>query len=260
FTTGQNPDGTWSYDYKHGGGLPEGVAMNCVGLLGMAIGHGLAQDVRERLASEGALHAAGAVAAPTVTNVPTAVYQIGQYQEEFEAKKKAAKDDRIVKGFVALNRHVGQPVGQWADRPMVNLYFLWSIERVAVLYNLATIGDKDWYRWGAEILVANQKKTGHWEGGGYHGASPTIDSCFALLFLKRANLTKELASRLPFNPESLAKDIISKLPSSQEKKEPEKEKETAQKTPEPVTTEDEGPAQGIASLPKADSKRPGQTA
>src|SRR5262249_2710884 len=119
FSTAQNPDGSWSYDYKHGGGLPEGVAMNCVGLLGMALVHGLAQDVRERLASDGTLHAAGAVAAPTFTNVAAAIYQINQFQEEFEAKKKAAKDDRIVKGFVALNRHVGQPAGQWNDRPMV---------------------------------------------------------------------------------------------------------------------------------------------
>src|SRR5262249_6329345 len=162
---------------------------------------------------------AGAVAAPTFTNVPTAVYVIQQAEAQLEEKKKGMKDDRIVKGFVALDRFVGMPAGQWENRPMVNLYFLWSVERVAVLYNLDKLGEKEWYRWGAEILVANQKEVGNWEGGGYHGASPTIDSCFALLFLRRANLTKELASRLPFNPETLAKDILSGLPKKEEKKE-----------------------------------------
>src|SRR5262249_5306836 len=155
------------------------------GLLGMAIGHGLALDARARLATDGTLHAAGAVAGPTFTNVPTAIYVVQTAAEELEVKKKKGeKDDRIVKGFGALHRYVGVPAGQWDNRPMVNLYFLWSVERVAVLYNLDKLGEKDWYRWGAEILVANQKPEGNWEGGGYHGASPAIDSCFALLFLR----------------------------------------------------------------------------
>jgi len=49
---------------------------------------------------------------------------------------------------------------------MENLYFLWSVERVAVLYDLKTIGGKDWYGWGAQILLANQRGAGNWTGGG----------------------------------------------------------------------------------------------
>jgi hypothetical protein len=94
---------------------------------------------------------------------------------------------------------------------MQNLYFLWSVERVGVLYNLATIGTKDWYRWGAEILVANQQQAGHWDKGGYHGADPTIDTCLALLFLKRANLATDLGGRLPFNPAQLQESISESL-------------------------------------------------
>jgi hypothetical protein len=94
--------------------------------------------------------------------------------------------------------------------PPVNLYFLWSVERVAVLYNLPTIGDKDWYRWGAEKLVANQGPLGNWDKGGYHGASPVIDTCLALLFLKRANFVEDLAARLPIDPKDLARDIHKK--------------------------------------------------
>jgi hypothetical protein len=79
---------------------------------------------------------------------------------------------------------------------MQNLYFLWSLERVGVLYDLPLIGDKDWYRWGAEILVANQQPQGSWTNGGYAGAEPPIDTSLALLFLKRAILVQHLGKKL----------------------------------------------------------------
>jgi hypothetical protein len=170
FLTSQNGDGSWGYLYKLGGGEAERPAMTCVGLLGLAVGYGLA-------------HEAG------------------------EAPRGVVQDPRIVGGFAALSKNVGQPSGRMEKLPMKNLYFLWSVERVGVLYNVGTIGGKDWYRWGAEILVANQKQAGNWEGGGYHGADATIDTCLALLFLKRANLATDLATRLPFNPEDLQKRV-----------------------------------------------------
>ena len=33
---------------------------------------------------------------------------------------------------------------------------------------------------------------------GYHGSGPQIDTCFALLFLKRANLARDLTRKLDF--------------------------------------------------------------
>jgi hypothetical protein len=72
-------------------------------------------------------------------------------------------------------------------------YFLWSLERVAVAYGLETIDKKDWYNWGAEILLANQQGNGSWIGShGTYGA----DTCFALLFLRRADLAKDLSHSL----------------------------------------------------------------
>ena len=74
----------------------------------------------------------------------------------------------------------------WGD-----LYFLWSLERMAVIYDLKTIGAKDWYTWGVDILLANQKAEGHW-----HDRFPGVpDTCFALLFLRRANLAKDLTDK-----------------------------------------------------------------
>jgi hypothetical protein len=74
-------------------------------------------------------------------------------------------------------------------------YFLWSLERVAMALGLETIGKKDWYAWGSEILVANQRE-GVWVGDHQDATGDcTIDTCFALLFLRRANLARDLTAR-----------------------------------------------------------------
>ncbi len=87
------------------------------------------------------------------------------------------------------------PAGAGRAAPIVGgkaYYFLWSLERVAVALDLDTLGGKDWYGWGSEIVVANQAADGSW-----HGEYPaTADTCFALLFLKRANLTADLTAGL----------------------------------------------------------------
>jgi hypothetical protein len=175
YHTSQNADGSWGYRYKLGGNAQGSPAMTAVGLLGLAVGHGLAGDA---------------------------------------GQAKQVPDPRIVAGFVALTRHVRVPAGRMRNLQQVNLYFLWSVERVGVLYDLPTIGNKDWYRWGAEILVANQQADGNWTGGGYHGANDAIDTCLALLFLKRANLAQDLTTKIPFQPEDLSQEIARKLPST----------------------------------------------
>ena len=98
------------------------------------------------------------------------------------------------------------------DVPAANLYFLWSLERVCVLYDVPAFGDKDWYRWGAEAVVANQSPQGDWlEGGGYPGATPTANTCLALLFLARTNLVSDLTAALKLNQDDLTKAITVKV-------------------------------------------------
>jgi hypothetical protein len=173
FATSQNADGSWGYHYRFGGGNDHrALTMTCVGLIGLAVGHGLAQP-----------HPAG----------------------------QPVQDQRIINGLFALSKTIGQLREPPRDLPMENLYYLWSLERVAVLYNLPIIGDKDWYRWGAQVLVSNQDVEGYWEHGGYVGNSPTIDTCLALLFLKRANLVKDLTDKLPFTPAELNLGIMKKM-------------------------------------------------
>jgi hypothetical protein len=86
------------------------------------------------------------------------------------------------------------PDGSWVYAPG---YLLWSVERVAVLYHLDTIGGKDWYSWGAKALVATQKEDGSWSFNNvYTAQSPIIDTCFALLFLRKANFVPTLTRDL----------------------------------------------------------------
>jgi hypothetical protein len=75
----------------------------------------------------------------------------------------------------------------WGD-----LYFLWSLERVAVVYDRKQIGGKDWYDWGADVILKHQRDDGSWADR-FPGVP---DTCFALLFLRRANLARDLTDKL----------------------------------------------------------------
>ncbi len=48
----------------------------------------------------------------------------------------------------------------------------------------------------------SQRDNGSWEAGGYPGATPVNNTCFALLFLKRVNLTRDLTRKLDFLAET----------------------------------------------------------
>ena len=206
FVSSQNADGTWGYRYRFGGGDNErALTMTCVGLIGLAVGHGLAQP-----------------------------QPVGQ----------PVQDPRIINGLIALSKTIGQPVENPPDPPMQNLYFLWSLERVAVLYNLSTIGDKDWYRWGAQVLVSNQDTKGHWTGGGYVGSSSIIDTCMALLFLKRANLVKDLTAKLPFTGAELNNDIMKMLSPP-----PPKPEKRTEKTVPPIEPSKPAEPESVISKP-----------
>jgi hypothetical protein len=229
FNTSQMKDGNWSYHYRNGGDPTDqrSPAMTCVGLLGLAIAHGLARDQADG------------------NPPPQAALGPGQ---------GPPPDQGIVDGLLALQGQIGNPTGRMDNVPANNLYFLWSVERVAVLYSLKVIGQKDWYRWGAEILVANQNAAGNWDSGGYHAASPTINTCLALLFLKRVNLTRDLQGKLAFKTEDLSDLLIAKTaPKKTEDPKPPPE-EPSVSEPKPVETpapEPEKPAPVVATPPPA---------
>ena len=88
----------------------------------------------------------------------------------------------------------------------INLYFLWTVERVGMLYGLPKINDKDWYHWGAELLLDRQGQNGAWTVSNYPGATPLTDTSFGLLFLKRANFAKDLTVKIQSKLDLIVED------------------------------------------------------
>ncbi len=171
----QNADGGWGYLPGGKGALGQSLgSMTCAGLLGLAFGHGSAAESSLRT---GARPADGQPAPPP----------------------DVAQDRSIRQGLLLLAGMLSKPLDPTGREavPLFNqkgdeYYFLWALERVAVAYGLETIGNQDWYSWGAQYLLTRQRTDGGWHGR----YAPSVDTCFALLFLRRANLSKDLTATL----------------------------------------------------------------
>jgi hypothetical protein len=128
-------------------------------------------------------------------------------------KRNLATDPAITRAFSEVGKVVGKPYPDVKNAPRLDMkkfgkvfYTLWTLERAAVLFDLKTIHGKDWYRWGAQILLANQQPDGSWPGEFREGC---CDTSFALLFLKRANLTADMTHRVRKDPRlKLPREVI----------------------------------------------------
>jgi hypothetical protein len=168
FRASQNTDGSWAYVWINNNVTNTAYcdSMSCAGLLGLAVGRGVQK------AAKG-------------------------------AKKTALVKDPVVAKALA---YLGKTLGRATPNPPMpgvvgktvganshgDLYFLWSLERVGVVYNLTKIQDKDWYAWGADLLLKTQTADGSWR----ERHAGVVDTCFALLFLKRVNVVKDLTTKL----------------------------------------------------------------
>jgi hypothetical protein len=115
--------------------------------------------------------------------------------KEWTDSLEAKANDLIWGGMAWIRSHfslrAAKPEGVWWGPAMV-YYYLYSLERAAVLLGIESIDSHDWYLEGAEVLVSAQKGDGRWEG--LHN-TPVVDTAFALLFLKRATIPVETPSR-----------------------------------------------------------------
>jgi hypothetical protein len=179
----QNEDGSWGYippPRVEGSPAPKfapssfssSAAMTCAGLLGLACGHGAKADVKKD-------------------------------KKDGKTTVDLSGDARVKAGLLALSTAVGSPVGWKGDDEAPKgileaksraYYYLWSLERVCVILGLETLGKKDWYNWGAEILLKNQGADGAWLSGAH--AESGADTCFALMFLKKTNLARDLSGSI----------------------------------------------------------------
>ena len=75
-----------------------------------------------------------------------------------------------------------------------DLYFFWSLERAGVIFGIEKIGGVDWYELGANTLVHTQGQNGAWQLRDTYG--PDVSTSFAVLFLCRSNLARDLSSKV----------------------------------------------------------------
>ena len=85
----------------------------------------------------------------------------------------------------SLEENVGGDV-RW------RFYLLYGLERVGTLNELQFLGTHDWYAEGSRWLLANQSGDGSWTDArfaadNWHTHPRQYDTCFALLFLRRAS-------------------------------------------------------------------------
>jgi hypothetical protein len=151
-------DGCWTYKANQFSASKQGwPTMTCAGLLGLAVAKGLAAE-----------------------------------KEGTKDKGADERNDRIRRGLAMLGRSIDKA----GETRGMDLYFLWSLERVGVLFNLDKIDGKDWFAWGRKPILERQQGDGRWQTDGYWGSLPVVDTCFALLFLQQANLAADLTDKL----------------------------------------------------------------
>lgn len=209
----QNPDGGWGYTP---GSSESSTAMTCAGLLGL----GVAAGVREAVLTGRPLTAAPRERGPNeeeeagpddpFLNPRKAAARTARPKEDDPDQVDEPEDD--VEGLPGLKiatveaglTAVGNVIQSTPYKPGEQLksfighgnqfYLLWSIERVAMAFNLTTIGDVNWYDWAVSHLLPGQEGNGAW--GTSSGYGPIVNTSFAILVLTRANLISDLSGRM----------------------------------------------------------------
>jgi hypothetical protein len=208
FRSTQFNDGGWAYVDGMRSSIPT-PTMTCAGLLGVAIGFGVSNDkakergVAARDPAKDAFLKAGVAALARSIDVPPERI-LGLDAPPVGGPGAVPDPDRMQPrpGPDGIGPRPGGAGGGgnrgFPRRRMRNMvgigrlyYYLWSVERVAVALNLDVIGNKDWYSWGSQIILSTQDGDGSWQGEHDMGG---VDTCFALLFLKRANLANDLTA------------------------------------------------------------------
>lgn len=183
FRLSQDADGGWGYKANQRGSTP---AMTCAGLLALAVSHGAMENALRNNGNPAAVRPKGMAAPADDLAIKAGLKCLGNY---ITIAKGEPPD-----GIVNQAKKKGKRFK--ADELNSNLYFLWSLERVAMLYGLETIGHHDWYVWGADALVDTQQANGCWTTKGYAGANAEVNTSFALLFLSRASIARDLTAVL----------------------------------------------------------------
>jgi hypothetical protein len=166
FHNSQNANGSWGYN---GAEVPFSDSNSCAGLIALAI---------ERTLLDAARAPGRRDAADKQRDRAFA------YLGKVIGRKR--NDPQVSHNLSNLNGNVVK-ANAYGD-----YYFLWCLERVGVVYDRAMIGSKDWYAWGSQVVLDNQRQDGSWSDR--HGE--VCDTSFAMLFLTRANIAYDLTESI----------------------------------------------------------------
>ncbi len=149
----QNADGSWGYTDEN----PGTGSMTCAGIASMIIASGQIAKLNAEVSGED-------------------VKCCGEQEMDDSAIEKGI--DWLARNFSV---HRNPSVGGGAGTGRL-LYYLYAMERVGRLSGRRFIGQHDWYREGAEMLLKSQDTVdGYWTGG-----DPiVVSTSFALLFLSK---------------------------------------------------------------------------
>ncbi len=149
----QNPDGSWGYLTNE----PGTGSMTCAGIASLII-------AADRLGS-GAARVEG-----------QQVQCCGRYEPDVHIQRGL----RWLARNFTVHANPNSPGGRWW------LYYLYGLERVGRLTAHRKIGQHDWYREGAAVLIQNQDRlSGFWRGVGPEGNHRIVSTALALLFLTK---------------------------------------------------------------------------
>ncbi|MBI4567619.1 MAG: hypothetical protein HY719_04395 [Planctomycetes bacterium] len=123
--------------------------------------------------------------------------------KKFTGEMAKRADMAVFEGFAWLDKNWSVTENRGRGSEWL-YYYLYSMERVGSLTKREFIGKHQWYIEGAERLLALQKQDGTWEnpkpGHTGIGGQPSVkflDTCFALLFLKRMTVPARIELRPP---------------------------------------------------------------
>jgi hypothetical protein len=152
----QNPDGSWGYQPVN---MPGSGSMTCAGIGAWII-------------------ASGKVGKPSAEATAQGI----------ECCLPPEEDDTLERAIVWMGRNfsVRRNPGMGGGGSQWHYYYLYGLERVGRLSARRFIGDHDWYREGAEFLIAQQDAfSHHWIGRGHSEDNPHVTTSLALLYLSK---------------------------------------------------------------------------
>lgn len=134
--------------------------------------------------------ACGSMTACGLANIMMARFVLAdgaRQQKKWDARPDAKKVQQAVYDGLAWIDHNWSPFENPPGRPFTyHVYYMYSLERAMDLIGDQLVGRHPWYSEMGQGLINAQRADGSWLTNSTHQPEDTLDTCFALLFLKRA--------------------------------------------------------------------------